>query len=112
MTTDQLLTLYKRAIQYCVAYYGKGEPDEIRLEEDGNLSAKWTYRQYEEDDYEYFSIDKLTSNLDEIYKERKDKEEQDRIKAQKHQQEQKVIREQLEKERRRSEYEKLKKEFN
>jgi len=112
MNTETLSTLYKRAIQYCVAAYGNGEPDEIHIEQNGGLKAKWwAYSRDYDDYYEYFDVEKLTDDLDAVYNERKKREEEERIKQEAYYKEQQKIREQQEKERRKSEYLKLKKEF-
>ena len=111
MNTDNLLTVYKRATQYCVAAYGK-EPDEIHIEEDGGLKAVWwAYSRDHEEECEYFYSEKLTDDLDAVYNERKKKEEENRIKQEAYNKEQQKIRERQDKERRKAEYLKLKKEF-
>lgn len=112
MNIDDLSTLYKRAIQYCVAAYGKGEPYEIHIEENGVLKAKWcAYSRDYDDDYEYFDAEKLTADLDVVYNERKEREEDERKQRQVYEEHQKKIREENEKQSRKFEYLKLKKEF-
>lgn len=112
MNTDNLSNIYKRAIQYCVAAYSNGEPDEIHIEENGGLKAKWwaSRRDYD-DDYEYFDVEKLTDDLDKVYEDRKKREaEQLAIRIQQNKEiEQKRL--EQDKERRKQEYLKLKKEF-
>lgn len=111
MKTEDLLTLYKRAMQYCVAAYGS-EPDRIQIEDYGGLSAMWYARHCGGDDeFKYFSVEKLTSDLDELYRERMRKEEEARQEALKQNEIRKKIREEQDKEDRKATYLKLKQEF-
>lgn len=112
ITSELLQTIYKRAVQYCVAAYNNGEPDEIHIEEAGSLKAKWNaYNRDYDDDYEYFGVDKLTADLDEVYAERKRKEEEERKKQEEYNRQQEKFRKEREREERRRKYNELKKEF-
>lgn len=112
ITPELLQTIRKRAVQYCVAAYNNGEPDEIHIEEDGTLRARWfAYNRGYDDDYEYFSVDKLAADLDEVYAERKRKEEDERKKQEEYNRQQQKLRTEREREERRRKYNELKKEF-
>lgn len=110
--TEQLIeTIYKRAMQYCVAKYGS-EPNNIILN-DGSFSARWVTNccgEYSEDS-EYFEVEDLTADLDVLYIERKAKEQAERLAAENERKKREHDRKQQDKERRRNEYIKLKKEF-
>ena len=111
-TIEQIESLYKQAMQYCVAAYGS-EPYRITIEENGSLCACWEHYCRGEVDYEYetFSMELLSEDLTKIYDERKAKEEEERIKAQQEQLKRQKIYDAQQKEKRKQEYLKLKKEF-
>ena len=112
ITSELLQTIYNRAVQYCVVAYNNGEPDEIHIEEDGSLKAKWSaYNRNYDDDYEYFGVDKLTADLNEVYAERKKKEDEERKKQEEYNRQQERLRKERGREERRRKYQKLKKEF-
>lgn len=112
ITTELLQTIYERAIQYTIARYGN-EPDRIEVNPDGMITARWIDSRWGEvyEDTQYISAENLTEDLDAVAKERKEKEEQERIKRDAYNKEQERKRNKLEKEKRKQEYLKLKKEF-
>lgn len=112
ITEEQLKTLRGRVEQVFIAKTGH-KPDTIELEEDGQFYCKysWTYCGDMECITEYISIDELTSDLDVIFKIRREREEAERIAR-----EQKAIadrarHEEVKKTERRRQYEALRKEF-
>jgi len=113
ITTELLQTIRQRASQYFVTAFNNGEPDKIIIEPDGSIQAVWrAYSREYDDDCEYISVEKLSADLDEVYKERvKKEEERQRIESEKRRIDA-IRREEQEKERRRTEYLKLKKEFD
>lgn len=108
---ESMLTVYKRAMQYCVAKFG-GEPDELHLLDDG--SFKVIYRRYSRGEYtdeEYFDERCLTQDLDSVYEERKKAEEEAREKKRIENEKRDAERKKREQEQRKEMYLKLKKEF-
>ena len=112
ITTEDLKVIYDRAVQYHIAKYGS-EPDSINIDENGGLTAETS--SYccgsTEYDYEYFSVEDLSADLDELVEYRKRKEEQARLERQRIRQEEEIAQQKREKERRLADYHKLKKEF-
>lgn len=109
---ENLISIYKRAMQYCVAKFG-GEPDELHLLGDGSFKVVYgnvCHGEYYED-YQYFESSCLTQDLDSVYEERikaeKEEKERQRKESLKRQREQA----EREKEARKDQYLKLKKEF-
>lgn len=116
ITTELLSVIYKRAMVYCIAAYGKdgNEPDELRLKDDGSFEAVWVPHYatcISEWEIEYFTIDKLTDDLDKVYAERKAREAESARKRQIEREKREQERIDMEKSERRQQYEKLKKEF-
>ena len=111
LTEEVLKTIYKRAMQYCVAKYGS-EASEIELE-DGYINVNFVeYHCGERDVTSYIiTADCLTQDLDEVYEERKRKEEEEKKKREYERIKQQQIREERERNQRRLKYEELKKEF-
>lgn len=108
---SNLITVYKRAMQYCVAKFGE-EPDELHLLEDG--SFKVIYQRYARGEYteeEYFDESCLTQDLDSVYEERKKAEEEAREKQRIENEKREVERKKREQEQRKEMYLKLKAEF-
>ncbi len=108
---NNLVTIYKRAMQYCVAKFGE-EPNELHLLEDG--SFKVVYHKYCRGEYteeEYFDSDCLTQDLDSVYEERKKAEEEAIEKQRIENLKREEQRKQRELEERKQQYLKLKKEF-
>lgn len=109
MNTEQLQTMYKRAMEYCVAAHGS-EPDYLRIEDNGDLAGVWIG--YDNDNTsEYFSPELLTADLDEVYAERKKRQDETIEKQRFESIEREKRYKAQEKERRKQEYLKLKKEF-
>lgn len=109
---ESLITIYKRAMQYCMAAYGK-EPDELHLLEDGSFCAIFGNScrgEYYEDE-EYFNESCLTSDLDAVYDERKKREEKERERQRIEYEARENSRKLAEKENRRRNFLELKKEF-
>jgi hypothetical protein len=96
ITTEDLKTIYDRAIQYCIAAFGD-EPNNIEIYEDGTLIA--LYVDYccgsREESSESIPIEKLTEDLDEVIKERKQREEDQRIKRQQEEIEREKLRKEM-----------------
>jgi hypothetical protein len=109
---NNLITIYKRAMQYCVAKFG-GEPDELHLLEDGSFKAvNYVYWGGEEEKEEYyFDQSCLTQDLDSVYEERKKVEEEAREKQRIENEKREAERKIREKNKRKEQYLKLKKEF-
>ena len=112
MTTELLQTIYNRAMQYCHAKFGK-EADELHIIDDGSFKVIWGEScrgQYYEDE-QYFGVECLSADLDAVYAERKQLEEEARLKQQKENEKRDRERKQRETEERKQQYLKLKKEF-
>lgn len=112
ITTELLKMLYERATQFAITKYGS-EPDSLRFQSDGTIEAAWTHysRCGDETDYESITADDLTADLDVIAEERRNREEEARIKRDEYEKEQKRLREENEKNARKRQYETLKREF-
>lgn len=115
MTQEDLRTIYERAKQYIIAKYNI-EPIAIEIEEDGTMSAEYLESRGccgdpDEYSHHYFSVEDLTSDLDELVLERKRKEaiETERRKA--YEEEQRKERGRRDKEARKQRFLELKKEF-
>lgn len=114
ITQELLETIYQRANQFAIANYSNGEPDSLQLQSDGTIQAEWVSygRCGDRDiDTEYISATDLTADLDEVAKQRREREAETKKKQQEYDAEQKRIREAREKEQRRQKFEELKKEF-
>lgn len=111
LTTEDLLSIYKMAIEYAKAKFGK-EPDIIEIN-DGIFQAKWiTYSCGDRDEaYECFRIEDLNTDLETVYNERKVQEEIQRKHNEEIKRIQDIQRAQREKEDRHFKYLQLKKEF-
>lgn len=111
ISEELIETIYKRAMQYCVAKYGK-EPGEIHIDE-GSFKAVFGYTCYGEynEDQEYFGVDCLTADLDEVYEQRMQAEAEEQKKREAESKRQNKIREEANQRNRKAEYLKLKKEF-
>lgn len=112
ITTEQLQSIYKRAMQYCVAKFGH-EPSELHLLEDGSFKVIYSScnrGQYEEEEY-FFEESCLTQDLDSVYEERKKAEEEQQEKQRIENEKRDKERKEREKRQRKEQYIKLKKEF-
>ncbi len=81
-TLDNLTSLYKRTMEYSKARFGK-EADRIEVLDDGWLKLVFDTSccgEYNED-YEYITPDVLTSDLEAVYQERKERERIEKEKA-------------------------------
>ena len=112
ITVELLQTIYERANQYAISRYDK-EPDRIELNSDGQITARFIsyYGGDIDEDTEYISAVNLIEDLDTVVKERKEKEEIERIKRDAYNKEQEKLQKEREKEKRKQDYLKLKKEF-
>ena len=113
MTQKQLQSIYKQAVEYCRAKFGGKEPDKISITDLGGFEAM--YEEYRfgdwETTHEYFTVDDLSSDLEEVYNQRK-KEEEEKLRLIKLKQiEDKKRFDEFAKRQRHSEYLNLKKEF-
>lgn len=109
---ENLTTIYNRAMQYCVAKFGK-EPDELHLLADGSFKVIYGNScrgEYYEDE-QYFEESCLTQDLDSVYEERKKAEQEAQEKQRLKNEEERIKREQRDRENRRDQYLKLKREF-
>lgn len=111
LTENLLETIYKRAMQYCVAKYGS-EADEIELE-DGYLQVNFVSYCCGDRDVESHTINAecLTQDLDKVYDERMKEEAEARVKREAERKRQEKIRKERELRQRKAKYEELKKEF-
>lgn len=110
ITTDLLLTIYKRALEYSKALIGT-EADNVSITEDGNIYLTWYNYSGCDDDTLEISPDKLTADLDAVYAERKQKEAEAERLRKIEQDKQNAARLIREKNERRQQYLKLKQEF-
>jgi len=112
ITTELLIAIYNRASQYALTKYGT-VPDDIKIDEDGNIIAEWhDYHCGEHStESEYISADNLTEDLDIVAAQRKERLEKERIANEIRQKEINRRYEEQQKERRKQEYLKLKREF-
>ena len=109
--TDELLkTLVNRSFEFSIAKFGK-EPDRVVLEGAGCLALVFLGYERGDEEYEYIDAKDLTSDLDEVAKQRIEKLEQERIKQEQHRKEQEILNNQRQKEERRKKYLELKMEF-
>lgn len=80
MDKEALKNLYQRVVQVAIAKFNDGEPDDIKLRDDGNFTLVWGKQsrgEYYEDTAEVLA-EELTSDLDAMVKERLEKEELNR----------------------------------
>ncbi len=112
ITEEQLKTIRGRVEQVFIAKTGH-KPDCVEIEEDGQFYCQYTWTSCGDSECitEYIGIDELTSDLDALYEERREREEAARIIR-----EQKAIAdraryEEVKKAERRRQYEALRKEF-
>ena len=112
ITLEQLKTLRGRVEQVFIAKTGH-KPDSIEIEEDGQFYCQysWTCRGDSECITDYIGIDELTSDLDALFNERKEREEAERIVREKKQQEDRARYEEVKKAERKKQYEALRIEF-
>lgn len=112
ITTELLQAIYERANEYAITKYGK-EPDRIEIDSDGMIIARFICYQCgnTDEEYEYISAENLTEDLEIVAKERKEKEERERIQLEEYRKAQEKLREERDKEQRRQQYLKLKNEF-
>jgi len=87
--------------------------EELHVLPDGKLQGKWSNYQYNDYDYWFheFSVEDLSKDLDQIYKERKEIEEAEAEMKRQESIKREQDRQQQEKEERRRQYLELKKEF-
>lgn len=110
-TTEDLKSIYIQSTQYATAKYGS-EPDRIEIYSDYMLRAVWTaYSREYDDEYIEFTMEDLSKDLEQVYKERKEREAEEAHKRKIYEDEQRKRNEQIKKSQRLSEYLKLKKEF-
>jgi len=112
ITKELLQTIYDRAIQVSLAKFDS-TPNQIHLDDNGNINLVWDISCCGETEYEYWNItaDELNSDLDQLIIERKEKEELQRIEAEKKKKEQEKIRLAVLKEQEYKRYLELKKKF-
>lgn len=112
ITEELLQTIYERVQQVFFAKTNQ-KPDNIEMFEDGFSCSKSWQVSYggTETISEYITAKDLTSDLDEMVKERKAKEEAERQEREKIQKENNARYERQQKAKREAEYIKLKKEF-
>ena len=112
ITSELLKTIYKRAIEAAIAKFDKGEPDSIKLYDDGIIQAKWIANNRDwDDETEFLTAEDLTTDMDILAEQRKIKQEEERKQRLIYEAEQKKNREIKEKADRKATYLKLKKEF-
>lgn len=112
ITSELIQTIYTRAKEYATALYGRGEPDSIELEDD-TIVARWVeyWGGEKSEEKEYISVEALSMELDEAVRQRRAKEEEERIKREAYEKEQSKLRKAKEERERRLLYLQLKKEF-
>ena len=112
ISIETLKAIRNRAVEYALAKYGS-TPDRIEISEEYEIRAifETSCRGEWSEDTEYFDVDCLTANLDEVYAERKRLEDERKEKERLERERQNIEREKREKNERRQQYEKLKKEF-
>lgn len=111
--TDELITtIYSRVREYAFAKYGTS-PDEVIIEEDGNIVARYiSYYCGDRDvDEKYISAGNLTEDLDEVGRQRVIDEAARKVREEERRKTEALQRQAAEKERRRQEYLKLQREF-
>lgn len=112
-TTEQLHSLYKQVMQYCVAAYNE-EPYTFDILESGEIEVFYSdyvgRGEYETRNY-IIQPESLSQDLEEVYNERKKKEEEVRIKCKQEEIERQKLYDAQQKEKRKQEYLKLKQEF-
>jgi hypothetical protein len=112
ITEELLKTIFERVEQVFIAKTGF-KPDTIEMYDDGfNVSRSWniSYGGVETES-EYIRAEELNSDLDDIIKDRKEKEKIERLKNEKLREEAKKRHELEQKIKREIEYNKLKQEF-
>ena len=79
ITQELLLTIYNRAMEYAIATY-ESAPDKLILQNDGTIETIWDHYHYGGPNYEYTYINAgdLNEDFDEIAKNRKLREEEQR----------------------------------
>ena len=111
-TQEGAKVIFDRAREYCLAKYGENI-DCLKIFDDGSLVAiASSWRQDEEDEHYPISNENLLDcNLDELTKQRAEREKQEKEKAEAHRKETERLKNKSDKEKRRQEYIKLHKEF-
>lgn len=112
ITEELLRIIYERVEQVFIAKTGF-KPDSIQMYDDGfSVSRSWniSYGGVETES-EYITCEELNSDLDELIKDRKAKEEIERLENEKRREEAKIRHERETKIKRENEYNKLKQEF-
>lgn len=112
--TEEILRIIRdRVVQVCIAKYDV-EPSRIMIGEDYGIECEHEYPVWgggTDIDTYHLDVNDLSADLDVLIKERKEKQEQERIKEEARRIEEKRLQEERAKERRRVEYLKLKEEF-
>ena len=112
LTKEGIAKLYNRCREVCLAKHNV-DPDSIELNDDGTITAVTEDYCCGSSDYDYFEIlaEDLSSDLDKIVEERKERERKEKEEEEKRRAERERQREIREKAKRKGEYLKLKKEF-
>ena len=114
ITAEILQTLYKRAIEFAIVKFGRGEPNEVHLTEEGQIAVLFeTYLRGGDTDreWEYINVEELSQDLDKVIEERKVREAAEKVQREKEALERRIQINAKEKEARRQKWLTLKKEF-
>lgn len=114
ITTELLLTVYKRSIAFATTKWTNGEPKNIKIDKDGGLIATWSVRWCGDwqDESEYFNAEDLVLDLDEVAKAREERLKKEAEERKERQAKEQVERERIQKQQRKEQYLELKKEFD